>query len=59
MTTNVISADHAILRFGFRTVVAAVLARVAHNRDMSHLAKLDQRLLSDVGLTSVNLDAWR
>lgn len=59
MTTYAISANRAIPRLGLRAIFAAALARAVHHRDMAHLAKLDDRLLSDIGITSADLDPWR
>ncbi|RYG75060.1 DUF1127 domain-containing protein [bacterium] len=39
--------------------LVAALKRSAENRDMAHLARLDARLLRDIGLTPADLDQWR
>ncbi|MEO5621343.1 MAG: DUF1127 domain-containing protein [Cypionkella sp.] len=46
-------------RGGLRSLLAATLTRFSRNREMAHLARLDDRLLRDVGLTSTDLEPWR
>jgi uncharacterized protein YjiS (DUF1127 family) len=53
------SLDRGTPRLGLRSILAAARARAADNRDMTHLTKLDDRLLRDIGITSFDLDPWR